>query len=144
MSVLDRFFDKVSPEPNSGCWLWMASGVPAGYGVFTVDGVQGYAHRFSYETANKTKIPNGMEIDHLCRVRCCVNPDHMEVVTHAENIARRHHIKGEDHYNRKKMVCRRGHALTPENTYSWNVKGGKERVCKICHREKVRLLRSKK
>ena len=73
----ESFWKYVLPVTESGCWLWLASG-PDGYGRF---GTQG-AHRLSYVLA-KGPIPRNLQIDHLCRVRCCVNPH--EAVTAKEN-----------------------------------------------------------
>ena len=80
-----RFLDKIEPEPNSGCWLWAGTLVePSGYGVFAVKRKSVQAHRVSYEI-HVGPIPEGLQLDHLCRVRCCVNPAHLEPVTHREN-----------------------------------------------------------
>ena len=89
MTPQERFMDKVSPEPNSGCWLWTGYTLK-GYGRFGAGGRSAgvvYAHRFSYEM-HKGIIPVGLEIDHTCNVKSCVNPDHLEAVTHQENIQR--------------------------------------------------------
>lgn len=83
----DRFDDKVLPEPNSGCWLWMGAISVDGYGHIRTRRGMEKAHRISYERS-RGPIPEGKVIDHLCRVRCCVNPDHLEVVDTAENIRR--------------------------------------------------------
>jgi hypothetical protein len=79
------------PEPNTGCWLWLGNvNKRSGYGTLGVgqrsrgEKCTVYAHRASYETY-RGPIPERMHIDHLCRVRCCVNPDHLEVVIQAEN-----------------------------------------------------------
>lgn len=82
----DRFWAKVD-KCRDGCWVWTAKGTPAGYGQFRVDGVDVYAHRFSYEL-HVGPIPDGLQIDHLCRVTSCVNPAHLEPVTGAENLRR--------------------------------------------------------
>lgn len=77
------FESHVHHDPNSGCWLWAGADNGVGYGKFRGK----YAHRVSYEAA-KGPIPDGMHLDHLCRIRCCVNPDHLEPVTNAENARR--------------------------------------------------------
>jgi hypothetical protein len=86
--LADRFHEKYTPEPNTGCWLWTASLNNGGYGKLSVS--RSYwveAHRVAYELY-KGPIPGGKCIDHLCRVRSCVNPDHLEAVTLSENIRR--------------------------------------------------------
>ncbi len=83
-AAIDNFLYWVSPEPNSGCWPWTGCLSLAGYGCF-----QGFsAHRFSY-AALVGPIPQGLTIDHLCRVRLCVNPLHLEPVTHKVNCQRK-------------------------------------------------------
>lgn len=74
-------------EKGEGCWSWRGSVQSEGYGKFRLNGRQVYAHRLSYEL-HKGPIPDGLTIDHLCRVRRCVNPDHLEAVTHLENVRR--------------------------------------------------------
>lgn len=83
--MTERFDLYWMPEPNTGCWLWIG-GIrnKGGHGSFDVDGTQVYAHRHSYERVHGL-IPEGMVIDHRCRVRCCVNPDHLRVVTKRQN-----------------------------------------------------------
>ena len=88
---LEGFEAKIHFEPNSGCWLWAGADNGVGYGKYRGK----YAHRVAYEAA-RGAIPEGMFLDHLCRVRCCVNPDHLEPVTNVENIRRGmagHHMK---------------------------------------------------
>lgn len=85
------FESRVHYEPNSGCWLWAGADNGDGYGKFRGE----YAHRLSYKR-HKGPIPDGMHLDHLCRVPCCVNPDHLEPVTNKENARRGragHHMK---------------------------------------------------
>ncbi len=74
-------------DNKTGCWLWGCSKTPTGYGQFRYKGKNVYAHRHFYEKY-KELIPDGYCIDHLCRSRACVNPDHMEPVTQAENVRR--------------------------------------------------------
>lgn len=78
----ERFWEKV--KKTDGCWIWTASIYGKGYGKYTVRGKHYAAHRYAYELI-KGKIPDGMQLDHLCRNKLCVNPDHLEPVTNAEN-----------------------------------------------------------
>lgn len=122
-AVVDRFIDKVSPEPNSGCWLWTGSDTGPGYGQFWLNGKGVSAHRFAYELF-VGKIPKGLVIDHLCRVGCCVNPVHLEPVTQAENVKRG--LSGQ--HNRQKTHCPQGHEYSKDNTRIYNGK----RHCRVC------------
>src|SRR3546814_13148756 len=88
-----RLWSMISPEPNSGCWLWTGYTNGDGYGGITIgirsDGSRRFAraHRISFELY-RGPIPDGLELDHKCRVRCCVNPDPREPVTHRPNVLR--------------------------------------------------------
>ena len=86
MTSWDRFCAKVSPEPNTGCWLWTGATV-RGYGQFWQGDRKILAHRFAYVNLVGL-VPIGKELDHLCRVRCCCNPAHLEPVTRRENMLR--------------------------------------------------------
>ena len=93
--------DRVSIEPNSGCWLWLLSDGSHGYPQGSVPTVTGQrvtlAHRLSYLAAHGA-IPAGYEVDHLCRNRCCVNPAHLEATTKHANRARQMGINADaDH-----------------------------------------------
>jgi len=144
--IEDRFWKYVIPEPNSGCWLWVGAYHQSGYGKIGTGGrsTAGHylgvgAHRLSYEI-HKGPIPDGMVIDHLCRVTCCVNPDHLEAVTHKENLARGVFLNrkyGADTPNGAKTHCKRGHPLSGENLYVNRLTGS--RSCNQCRREATRL-----
>ena len=112
-----RFWTKV--QKSDGCWIWTGAKNTQGYGNFKFDGHVGKAHRYSYQL-HRGAIPEGSTLDHLCRVRACVNPNHLEAVSLAINCSRRP----------ARVVCLRGHELTPENTAIY---GGK-RICRQCVR----------
>lgn len=124
--TMDRFWNYVVPEPNSGCWLWTGNLEKDGYAKFFANKQYNRAHRFSYEQF-VGQIPEGLEIDHKCSVRCCVNPAHMEAVTHQENVKRG--LTGI--VNRSKTHCPQGHPYSGANLYVMP-NGG--RMCRICHR----------
>lgn len=97
---------------DSGCWLWEWYVHRSGYGMLRQDGRARYAHRVIYERF-RGPIPKGLQLDHLCRVRHCVNPDHLEPVTARENQRRGNGWPG---IHARKTHCIRGHEFTPENT----------------------------
>ena len=125
-----RFWAKVQRNGATECWDWTGSTLGRGYGSFWPGGAVSRvsAHRFAFELANGP-IPEGLQIDHLCRNRRCVNPSHMELVSLAENVRR-----GNNH-NRDKTHCPQGHLYSPDNIY-WTKrgKGYKCRACKACHK----------
>lgn len=126
--MLERFWSKVDKRGPEDCWLWLASTTWAGYGRFQLSWkprIRVIAHRFTYEMANGP-IPDGLEIDHLCRNRKCVNPTHLRVVTHRENTLCGQSFSA---INASKIYCIRGHPLFGENLY---IHPGGQRVCRIC------------
>jgi hypothetical protein len=95
----------------SGCWLWTGA-TTTGYGVLKVDGKRWLAHRWSYEQL-VGPVPVGLQLDHLCRVRRCVNPAHLEPVTLRENVLRG---VGPSAVNAAKTECQNGHPFNDANT----------------------------
>ncbi|MFF5703430.1 HNH endonuclease signature motif containing protein [Streptomyces sp. NPDC012794] len=100
---------------TGSCWIWCGQRTRDGYGRYSGSG----AHRVIYE-ALVGPIPEGLEIDHLCRVVSCVNPEHLEPVDRLENMRRRYEIY---------THCKTGHEFTPENTY---VMPNGRRSCRTC------------
>jgi hypothetical protein len=85
--TLDWLFERCHPIPLSGCWAWSGSVTDGGYAQVMIGGRRIAAHRVAY-ALKYGDIPEGMELDHICRVRCCVNPDHVEAVSHSVNVLR--------------------------------------------------------
>lgn len=120
VSEIDRFWKYAMPEPNSGCWLWVGKQYRNGYGAMFFRGTTVPAHRASWQLFCGA-IPEEMEIDHRCKNRPCVNPEHLRLATKAENLANRHLLKSH---------CRNGHPFTADNCYFEN--DGNTRRCKTC------------
>lgn len=115
---------------EDGCWIWQGRIYDNGYGNFGLNKKYTTAHRFSYQHF-KGKIPKGKVIDHLCRNKTCVNPEHLEAVSIKENVLRGSGIAAK---NAKKTHCKRGHEFTPQNTYSYVKNQGIGRTCRECGR----------
>lgn len=126
MGLPDRFWAKVDKQDPSGCWVWTA-GTSDGYGWYLISRKVGAmrAHRVAY-IDRFGEIPKPLVLDHLCRNRGCVNPDHMEVVTIRENTMRGN---GAGARHARKTHCSHGHEFTVENT---RITKHGHRVCKQC------------
>jgi hypothetical protein len=122
-----RFWSKV--RKTRTCWLWQAYVDDAGYGRFSND--HPLAHVFAYELTNG-EIADGLELDHTCRNRACVNPAHLEPVTHLENM-----LRGEIVWRVRQQQphCPKGHLYTAETTITHRPNGEPHRRCRICRKE---------
>lgn len=142
MSQSDRrpILERYVPVPESGCWLWDKCENGLGYGLVTVNGKQWVAHRYFY-TQLRGPIPDGLTLDHLCRVRCCVNPDHLEPVTMRVNCLRGISFAA---VNAAKTICINGHDWNTGGYYLAKRKLGYERVCKACRNDIQRRYRRKR
>lgn len=120
--MIEAIHEKSVPEPNTGCLIFVGPWQSRGYGILK----KKLVHRVAFEAAGGV-IPEGMTIDHLCGVKCCVNPEHMEVVTRCENTRRAHEGVFSD-------FCKRGHDMNdPANIYFSKKQDGRiVRGCKGC------------
>lgn len=122
---MQRLWDKINK--TSGCWVWTGAGLTSrGYGLFWKDGKVQSAHRVVYELL-VGEIPEGLTLDHLCRNRACVNPQHLEPVTQKVNTLRGESLSAK---YAQRTHCKNGHEYTTENTslqYGW-------RRCNECNR----------
>ena len=136
-------------EDEGGCWIWMSSRSGGGYGTTVMSAktigdytpskrLRLYVHRWNYEYFI-ADIPEGLQLDHLCRVRECVNPYHLEPVTRSENIKRG---VGVGSQWSSRTHCSAGHEYTPENTA--RDRRDNARVCRACRREYARRKRMRR
>ena len=128
----ERLIEKISPGPN-GCLEWMGHRDSKGYGRVLAFGRFGKAERVCMRVGGGID-PGDLEVDHLCRNRSCVNPDHLEVVTHRENLLRGDGWGGR---NARKTHCPRGHEYNDENTIIRQLARGPGRFCKECERTRA-------
>lgn len=130
--IASRFLGRVDVGLSpAGCWLWTGHCFHTGYGCFKIGERNCYAHRVAYELLAGV-IPEGLQLDHLCREKACVNPLHLEPVTASENKRR------DRSRNAEKTHCPHGHPFDAENTY---VDARGWRGCRACRQESKRRYR---
>lgn len=124
-----RFWSKVEIDSfKTDCWIWKGKKTSGGYGISSYNGKITTTHRISYQI-HKGEIPKDLVIDHLCRNRSCVNPDHLEAVTQSINAIRGRTGYHKNRLNSKKTHCPKGHQYTGINNQG-------SRICHICIRNK--------
>lgn len=139
MTTKQRFLSKVTLPNDAGCMLWLAANAGGGYGRFYDGQRDVYAHRFAYELW-VGPIPDGLQLDHLCRTRLCVAPDHLEPVTARENNRRG---VGPAALCAAKTHCAEGHPLAGANLRQADARRGRRR-CATCDRNYQRRYRAAK
>lgn len=113
LDLKQQILDRISIDLKTGCWKWTGTILNCGYGQIQIHKAKYVAHRLSYELFI-SPIPKGLQIDHLCRNRRCVNPAHLEPVTCQENLLRGNTWAAR---NAAKTHCINGHEFTAENIY---------------------------
>ena len=139
----ERFQNKISVQPD-GRWLWTGSKQRTGYGrvVWPLGGPSVGAHRVTYQLARPEERIDGLDVHHECKVRTCVNPDHLRAVTHRENLEMDGVLKrlSKRKYDSR---CTNGHERTPENIYVSSANPLGERRCRECGRIRSREYRKR-
>lgn len=128
----NSFWAKCVPEPNSGCWLWLGGGTGrTDYGRVRQRGYKRLAHRVSYRAAHGFNLwPANLELDHKCRNTRCVNPAHLEPVTHQVNVLRGDGLAAQ---RARQRVCKYGHVLAGDNVEYYERRPGRfMRRCRAC------------
>lgn len=133
-TAADRFWSMVSKDTEGSCWNWTGATRGEGYGTISIGGTKAMAHRFSYEL-HVGPIPKGLQIDHICRNRACVNPAHLEPVTQAVNVLRGVGIAAQ---HARRSTCIRGHSYAPPNGFITPEGHRGCRACQKIRREKHR------
>jgi hypothetical protein len=125
-------------QKTSTCWLFMGYRIPKGYGRMRFHGRVTQPHTVAWELANGKPVPEGLQIDHLCRVKHCCNPAHLEVVTAAENNRR------SMPFRKKQTTCKYGHPWADPNLYYVKIPNRIKKVCKICSGRNTKLMGRKR
>ena len=128
-------------ENEQGCWIWQKGKTHNGYPLVSVARVMRYAHRLQYERT-KGPIPPGMDLDHLCRNRDCINPEHLEPVTRSENLRRGAGAQMLRARHAAVTHCPQGHPYNAENTYLRP--NGRGRLCRLCQRAAKKSYRERR
>lgn len=126
------FWTKV--DRTADCWLWVGARFSDGYGRIFLEGKGKRVHRVAWELCGYALDPS-MTLDHLCRVKTCVNPDHLEQVTLGENVRRAALHRSSElmgRANRAKTHCKNGHPYDEKNTYHFLIDGRSARGCRPC------------
>ena len=146
-TTTERFWNKVDksgPIPlrkkaPGNCWLWLSETTDNGYGRFFANKRKVMAYRWSYERFVGA-IPEGLQLDHLCRTPACVNPNHLEPVTPRENVRRGSISAAARERQLAKSHCPRGHAYSGDNLYVRPSDGARQ--CRTCNRRNERAKRA--
>jgi len=125
---VDRFWAKV--DKSGDCWLWIGATNKGGYGSLTINRKTYGAHRIAIQLAG-IEIPPGLHVDHKCRNRLCVNPDHLRLVTPRQNVLE--NSMGLAALNAAKTHCPKEHPYTPENVYLYRGR----RYCRKCSSDRL-------
>lgn len=143
---VDSVLEFIQPEPNSGCWLWRGPTNVCGYGIFWRYDHPFLVHKLMYQF-NGGALNRGEQIDHLCKVRICCNPKHLEAVKHLENLARSSRFLGRRDLSSsgfRLTHCPHGHEYTEDNIIRYKCKRGFSHIkCRLCGVERQRKIRQK-
>lgn len=138
--LLDRIWAKTRLNAETGCWEWTGKTNERGYGYIQIGRQSRRAHRVAYE-AFLGEVPDGLVLDHLCRVRNCMNPAHLEPVSHAENVRRGEAPSRRSWKLNPRSHCPQGHPYDEANAY---IRPNGRRMCRACAQARKRRYRQEK